>query len=192
TLLRWAIGGLLLSVPFIPSWIATSHQVETATIAFLLVTTAIWRSQAGRTVMRAEKGNLLWLSPLFACAVMAAAVLLPIFPIKPPDPDRTTAVYASALVRVAPKRTLNLIDRRDADLSKSLVYLKKHNADFVSSVTPYIKVGTVYALAYDAKAGRAKILIDDGHLLDLEHRWQNVHATPMAAADVQHVTAASR
>lgn len=191
TLLRWAISGVLLSVPFIPSWIATSHQVQTATIAFLAVTTAIWRRREGRALPRPGGMFLVWLPPGFAVAVMIAAILLPMFPVKAPDRDHAMAVYASALVRVAPNRTLNLIDRRDADLWFSIPYLNKHNSDFVASVTPYLKTGTVYALAFDAKAGKAEILIDDGRKLDPGQRWQDVRTTPMAAADVRYVTAAS-
>jgi hypothetical protein len=192
TLLRWAIGGVLLSAPFTPPWITSSHQVETATLAFMAVTTATWRRQEGRPLLNLGKKNIVWLPPGFAVAVLVAAILLAAFPLKTPDRDHAMAVYPSALVRVVPSRTLNMTDRRDADLWFSIQYLKKHFAEFTASLTPYLKTGTVYVLAYDANVGNAKILIDDGHKLDLEQRWQNVKTTPMVESSVQHVTAASR
>jgi hypothetical protein len=190
-LLRWAIGGVLLSAPFTPPWITSSHQVETATLAFMAVTTATWRRREGRPLLSLGNKNIVWLPPGFAVAVLVAAILLAAFPLKAPDRDHAMAVYPSALVRVVPSRTLNMTDRRDADLWFSIPYLKKHYAEFTASLTPYLKTGTVYVLAYDANAGNAKILIDDGHKLDLEHRWQNVKTTPMVESSVQHVTAAS-
>jgi hypothetical protein len=123
---------------------------------------------------------------------MLAALLLPAWPLKAPDGAHAMQIYPSAIVRVTPQRSLNLTDRREADLWASIQYLKKHNADFTASLTPYLKIGTVYVLAYDAKAGNAKILIDDGHQLDLEQSWQAVTATPMIEPNVLHVTTAAR
>jgi hypothetical protein len=74
----------------------------------------------------------------------------------------------------------------------SVQYLKKHNAAFTASLTPYLKNGTVYVLGYDAKDGNAKILVDDGHVLDLGNRWQSVRATPLAEPSVLHVASIGR
>jgi len=100
-------------------------------------------------------------------------------------------IYPSAIVRVAAQRSLNLTDRRDADLWFSIQYLKKHNAEFTASLTPYLKTGTVYVLGYDARDGNAKILVDDRHMLDLGSCWQNVKATPLTEPGVLHVTTAA-
>jgi hypothetical protein len=188
TLLRWAIGGVLLSAPFTPPWITSSHQVETATLAFLAVTTATWRLE-GRPLLGLGNKSVVWLPPGFAVVVVLAAILLPAWPLKAPDRDHAMAVYPSALVRVAADRTLNMADRRDADLWFSIQYLQKHNAAFTASLTPYLKHGTIYVLGYDANAGNAKILVDDGGKLDLRRRWQGVTATPLAEPSVLHVTA---
>lgn len=190
-LLRWAIGGVLLSAPFTPPWITQAHQVETATLAFLAVTTATWRL-SGRPLPRLGAKRVMWLPPGFAAAVMAAAVLLPCVPLKAPDSTRTMHVYTSATVRVVDRRTLNFTDRRDSDLWFSTQYLKKHNAAFTASLTPYLKSGTVYVLGFDARAGNAKILIDDSGRLDPRGGWQAVTAMPLTEPAVQHVTAAGR
>lgn len=192
TLLRWAIGGVLLSAPFTPPWITSSHQVETATLAFLAVTTATWRIRQGRPLPSLGKKSIIWLPFGFAVAVVLAALVLPAWPLTAPDRDHATAVYPSTLVRVVADRTLNMANRREADLWFSIQYLQKHNAEFTASLTPYLKTGTIYVLGYDANVGNAKILIDDGHKLDLDHRWQAVTATPLIEPSVQHVTAASR
>jgi hypothetical protein len=191
TLLRWAIGGVLLSAPFTPPWITQAHQVETATLAFMAVMTATWRLSA-RPLPNLGATKAIWLPPGFAIAVMLAAVILPALPLQPPDGARTMHLYPSATVRVVGERTLNFADRRDGDLWFSVQYLKKHNRDFTAALTPYLKAGTVYVLGFDVRDGNAKILIDDGGKLDLSTRWQAVTATPQTEPAVEHVTIAGR
>jgi hypothetical protein len=192
TLLRWAMAGVLLSAPFTPPWITQAHQVETATLAFIAVTTALWRLREGRPLMRLPGRGLAGLPLGFAAVVVLAAVWLPARPLQSPDATRTMHLYPSAMVRVSEQRSLNFTDRRDADLWFSIQYLKKHNAGFTASLTPYLKPGTVYALGFDTRDGNAKILIDDTRKLDPAARWQVVAGTPLAEPSVVHITAVSR
>jgi hypothetical protein len=192
TLLRWAIAGVLLSAPFTPPWITQAHQVETATLAFLAVTTATWRLQNGRPLAVLGGRRLVWIPLGFAVAVVLAAVILPALPLQPPDATSTLHLYPSATVRVSPQRSLNFSDRRDADLWFSIQYLKKHNSGFTASLTPYLKTGTVYVLGFDARDGNARILIDDNHKLALRPRWQAITTVPLTEPAVLHVTAARR
>lgn len=186
-LLRWAMGGVLLSAPFTPPWITSSHQVEVATLAFLAATVARWRAGEGRDAGLGSPA-LVWLPAAFAATVVGFAAVLTAWPQAAPV-QRPVRLYQSAVVRVTAARNLNLTDRRVDDLAFSLPYLAKHNAVLVRSLAPYLKPGTRYQLAYDAAAGGARILVDDRGLLDGRGGWVALSGTPQAEPRVLHVDA---
>jgi hypothetical protein len=194
TLLHYAIAGVLLSAPFTPPWITSSHQVQTATIAFLAAVPAtilLGRTQATRQPI----SRRLILVPVgFGLALLLAAALLRLAPLRPPmcQPanGHVMRIYPSTIVSVAPARTFNLRERARADLFYSIQFLKRHNQTFTDSVVPFLKDGTIYVAAYDACDNRTKILIDDSRALNLSNReWQNVLARPLAEPNVMHVLA---
>jgi hypothetical protein len=188
TLLRWVIGGVLVSAPFTPPWITQSHQVQTATLAFLAVTTALWRRPPGYPLHRAGAAGLVWLPAGFGAAVILAAVVAMTWP--QAAPANAMRIYPSTLVRVVPVRSLDPSLKRDADLWASTQYLKKHNGRFTASLVPYLRPGTVYVLAFDSSSDDAKILIDEGARLNLSGGWQKVEAQPLAEPAVERVIAA--
>ena len=192
TLLRYAIAGVLLSAPFTPPWITSSHQVQTATLTFLAAVPAtilLGRAQAAPlTISR----GLILVPVGFGLALLLAAALLRLTPVRPPmcrpANDHIMRLYPGTIVSVAPTRTFNLRERARADLFYSIQYLKRHNRPFTDSVVPFLKDGTNYIAAYDACDNRTKILVDDSRALNLSSReWQNVSAQPLAEPNVMHV-----
>jgi len=193
-MLRYAIAGVLVSAPFTPPWITSSHQVQTATLAFLAAVPAI--VLVGRTQRPAPAaGRGLPLAPVaFALALVAAAAVLRLAPspspVCPGAKAHAMRLYPTTAVGVAGARTMNLHQRARADLVYSIQFLKRHNREFAEAVVPFLKEGTVYVAAYDACDGGARILIDDRRVLDLENRdWQYVEAGPLAEPRVMHVEA---
>jgi hypothetical protein len=196
TLLRYAITGVLVSAPFTPPWITSSHQVQTATLAFLAAVPAIMLLGRAQAAPQPISRRLLLVPVGFGLALLLAATLLRLAPLRPPVCQQANVhvmqLYPSTVVSVAPARTLNLRERARADLFYSIQFLKRHNQAFTASVVPYLKDGTIYVAAYDACDNRTKILVDDSRALDLSNReWQNVSARPLAEPNVMHVVAHS-
>jgi hypothetical protein len=193
TLLRYAIAGVLLSAPFTPPWITSSHQVQTATLAFLAAVPAIMLFGRAQAAPHQSISRRLVLVPVgFALALVLAAALLRIAPLRPPicqpAKDDVMRLYPGTMVSVAPARTFNLRQRARADLLYSIQFLKRHNQGFTASIVPYLKDGTIYVAAYDACDKSTKILVDDSRALDLSNReWQNVPARPLTEPNVMHV-----
>ena len=195
TLLRYTIAGVLLSAPFTPPWITSSHQVQTATLAFLAAVPAIMLLGRAQAAPHQPISHRLILVPVgFGLVLFLAAALLRLAPLHPPAcqraNDHVMRLYPGTIVSVAPARTLNLRERARADLFYSIQYLKRHNQAFTESVVPFLKDGTIYVAAYDACDNRTKILVDDSRALDLSNRdWQSVSAEPLAEPNVMHVLA---
>jgi len=195
TLLRFAMAGVLLSAPFTPPWITSSHQVQTATLAFLAAVPAIvlcGRAQAAPPPSQ----RLIYLPIGFALALVLATALLRLAPLPTPPCSRTDSfmtLYPGTAVRVVSARSLRFADKARADLLFSARYLQRHNPDYTASLLQYLKDGTVYVAAYDACDSHAKTLVDDRGLLDLGNRgWQAVAARPLAEPRVLHVEAPKR
>jgi hypothetical protein len=193
TLLRYAIAGVLVSAPFTPPWITSSHQVQTATLAFLAAVPATMLLGRARTACQPISRRLILLPIGIGLALLLAATLLRLAPLHPPVCQRTNVrvvqLYPSTIVSVVPARTLNLRERARADLFYSIRYLKRHNQGFTASIVPFLKDGTVYVAAYDACDNRTKILVDDSRSLNLSNRdWQDVTARPLAEPKVMRVT----
>lgn len=197
TLLRWAIAGVLLSAPFTPPWITSSHQVQTATLAFLAAVPAIMLLGKAQATPQPISRRLI-LAPIgFGLVVLLAAALLRLAPLRPPvcQPGNVHIMhlYPSTIVSVAPARTFNLRQRARADLFYSIQYLRRHNQTFTDSIVPFLKDGTIYVAAYDACDSQTKILVDDSRALNLSTReWQNVSAQPLAEPNVMHVSVSHR
>jgi hypothetical protein len=194
TLLRYAIAGVLVSAPFTPPWITSSHQVQTATLAFLAVVPAIMLLRRSPDASPAVTGRLAFGAIGCGLVLVLAAGLLRLAPQRPPvcpmASDHVLQLYPSTIVRVVPGRTLDLRDRDRADLDFSIQYLKRHNRDLTDSIVPYLKTGTLYIAAYDACDGRTKILVDDARRLDPANRyWQSIALRPLAASNVMQVSA---
>jgi hypothetical protein len=193
-LLRYAIAGVLLSAPFTPPWITSSHQVQTATLAFLAAVPAIILLGKANGAAPTISRRLILVPIGFGLTLVAAAVLLRLAPLHPPmcrpAKDDIMRPYPDTIVSVAPTRTFNLRERERADLFYSIQFLKRHNQPFTDSVVPFLKDGTIYVAAYDACDSRTKILVDDSRVLDLSNReWQNISARPLAEPNVMHVSA---
>jgi hypothetical protein len=193
TLLRYAVTGILASAPFTPPWITSSHQVQTATLAFLAAVPAIMLLGSTQTVRQTLSRGLVLLPIGIGSALLLAAMFLRLAPLHPSGTRLANAhvmlLYPSTIVRVVAERNFDLRNRACADLFYSLRYLQRHNEAFVMSIVPFLKVGTIYVAAYDASDNRTKILIDDSDILDVSNReWQNISAEPLAAPNVMHVT----
>ena len=194
TLLRYAITGVLLSAPFTPPWITSSHQIQTATLAFLAAVPAIMLLGKTQAAQRPVSRRLILVPVGFGLALLLVAALLRLAPLRLPICQPATGdvmrLYPSTIVSVVPARTLNLRERAGADLFYSIQYLRRHNQTFTESIVPFLKDGTIYVAAYDACDNRTKILIDDSRALNLSNReWQNVSAWPLAEPNVMHVLA---
>jgi len=191
TLLRYAIAGVLLSAPFTPPWITSSHQVQTVTLAFLAAVPAILLLGRVQPVPQPSRG-LIFVPAGFALALLLAALTLRQIPLPEPLCLRAdisvVKLYPGTAVRVAPARSLVLRDKARADLLFSTRYLKRHNPEYTASLLQYLKEGTVYVAAYDACDNRTKTLIDDAQRLDLAQRgWQSIKLRPLAEPKVLHV-----
>lgn len=187
-LLRYAVVGLLLSLPFLPPWITQDHQVQVATIAFLAAAVGTWRLGGGHDAVPAAPGLLL-VPPVAGIGLIGAALLLTALPARVPDCGGCHAmrIIPGTAVVVGDRRTLSLATRARDDLVFSLQYLNKHNAGLVQSLAPDLRLGTRYVLAYDARDATAKILIDPAQKL---HRdgWQSVEAAALIEPKVMRVT----
>jgi hypothetical protein len=193
TMLGYAVIGALASAPFMPPWITSSHQTQTATLAFLAVVPGIMFAAGPVAPQPATRSRGLLLVPAAVAAlVILAAALLRAAPERAPvcgtTNDHAVRLYPSTAVTVARERSLSFGNKAAEDLRFSILYLKRHNQAFTASVTPFLKEGTLHVAAYDACDNTVKILIDDTHALDLANRgWQHVSVHPLAAPDVLHV-----
>jgi len=190
-LLRFAIGGVLLSAPFTPPWITGAHQVEVATLAFMALVPALWRVPVSTSFAASSKG-LVRLPPVFAAAVMLTAFVLVRWPAQTPtcgEGCTPMQVYQTTMVRVMAERTFTTDGRAADDLLASLQFLKKHNPELVSSLEPYVARGSYFVLAYDAKTAASRILIDNRWQLGTSP-WQDIDAVPLDTPVVQHILTA--
>ena len=191
-MLRYAMGGVLLSAPFTPPWITSSHQVQTATLAFLAATIATVLL-GRRTEQPAPSSTRLVFVPAgIGAALLLMAVFLRAAPLATPicrqADEHIVIPYPSTTVVVSPGRTLNLKERARDDLLFSIQYLERHNPEFTQSLVPYLKNGTVYVAAYDACGQRTRILVDDRGAFDLTKRgWRPIGAHPLAEPNVLRV-----
>ena len=189
TMLRYAVAGVLLSAPFTPPWITSSHQVEVATLAFLAAVPATIFAGPLPAAFPVPSWRLALAPAGFAAALLLGVALLRWAPVQAPmcRASPVVQIYPSTMVRVTPERSLSLHDKARADLAQSMLYLARHNQDLTSSVGPYLEDGTVYVAAYDACDGRSKLLVDDRGLLDLNQGWQTPPLCALGSRDVMRV-----
>lgn len=188
-LLRFALGGVLLSAPFTPPWITGAHQVEVATLAFMALVPALWWStdslpKPGRLAPRALIALPLGIA---AALIVAALVLMPRSLTAPSaSHDEPMEILAGTRVRVTAAPSLSLENKAQSDLHASLQFLQKHNRDLTDSIAPYAKPGTLYVLAYDRNQNAAMVLIDDHGLIG-GSRLQRLETAPLTAPSVRRV-----
>jgi hypothetical protein len=192
-LLRFAVAGVLLSAPFTPPWITSSHQVQTATLAFLAAVPALILFAKPQPALLPPL-RLIALPPVFAVALVLALVLMRQNPEPAPFCNRADThmmmLYPGTAVRVTAERSFVLKDKARADLLFSTQYLKRHNRAYTASLLPYLKEGTLYVAAYDACDQSSKTLVDDHGLIELRNRsWQPLAVRPLAEPRVMHVEA---
>lgn len=197
-LLRYAAAGILLSAPFLPPWITSGMQVQTATLPFVgaLVGVTLLGRKGTAPLPSTDRG----LAGAFAALGTAVALILwvRLFPVQVPacGPDRPTAFrpFEDTYVVVREARARNPFafrEKAERDLETSLRFLRKHNKAFASSLSHDLHPGTGYVAAYEACAATVKVLADPDRRLDgAGARWLAVGAEPLSDTDVLRVVSA--
>jgi len=203
SLLRYAIGGIILSAPFTPPWITSGQQVATCTLSFMgaLPGIALFRRGAQTAPDEHDEGERTRrIDPLvYVPAGVALALALvvgwirlatPYKPVCTNPAEHVLLPLSAASVEVTNARDMVFRDKAIDDLRFSIRYLAKHNAELTDSVVPFLHAGTEYVSAFDACDSRVKILVDDAHRLDGASSWASYDVTPLASPNVLHLAGA--
>lgn len=192
SLLRHVIAGVLLSAPFTPPWITSGQQVQTVTLSFVAAVPAVVLLGRRRDLDDDPAAEAPWwrvdplrlAPPAFAVALAALVAWMRFAPSEVPPCDgqaHVVRLFPGTQVEVASTRTLSFRAKGLADLETSIRFLAKHNGMLTRSITPTMRVGTVYASAFDACDRRAKIVIDEARGAGLvgTSTWRAIDAEPL-------------
>lgn len=200
SLVRWSTAGILVSSPFLPPWITSGQQTQTATMPFLAALPAVvFLADAGVLAslcapVRSWRACPLGLAaPAFAGVLVATVAWHRLAPESTPTcaaGDHVVRVFASTGIEVAVERSRDWRTNAERDLRTSIPFLAKHNPEMTSSFEPYLRPGTRYFSAFDACERDGKILVDDARVLPespSSRAWTPIHAAPLATSKILHL-----
>ena len=196
--------GILTSVPFMPPWITSGMQVQTATLGFAATTAAMIFARPQRHSGSAAEAPAPVPSPRILVRLLAGAVALLaagltgvcLFPERSPGTDVSPLHWVhldgSATVDVAHDRTMSLHRKAIGDLRTSLGILTRHNEVFVTALRPSLHEGTLYHSVYDPSRSAWEILVDEDRELAGATGWVAVDSLPLEASGAERLIATER
>jgi hypothetical protein len=196
--------GILASVPFMPPWITSGIQVQTATLGFAATTAAMMFARPRRRSVsvaaasarapypRAHVRALAGAVALFAAGLTAVRLLPERCPTADVSPLHWVHLDGPATVEVATDRTMSLRQKALGDLRTSLDILNRHNEVFVAVLGSSLHVGTLYHSVYDPSREAWELLVDEDRALDGATGWVAIDSLPLEASGAERLIATER